>query len=97
MSENRVAPRAHAKQPGRVIIGRTEVECTIRDVSATGARLSFRHPLFLPRMFRLRFDGRDHLVTVVWQGGLFAGVRFQTPDATLGPARRRFSFWKRRG
>ena len=69
-----------AKQPGKAVIsGRNEVECTIRDLSSLGARLKFSHPTFLPRQFRLVFDDSDQKVTVIWQAGVVAGVRFQTP------------------
>jgi hypothetical protein len=98
MPDYRKAPRAQSKQPCVALIGRSKVECAIRDVSATGARLSFHHPTSLPRTFRLRFDDRDQVVTVVWQGGLFAGVRFQSPIAAAAAPRPRqfFRFGARR-
>jgi hypothetical protein len=97
MPDYRKSPRATAKQSALALVsGRAAVECTIRDMSSTGARLSFRHPIFLPRTFRLRFDTHDQLVTVVWQGALFAGVRFQSPIAGLAARPRRFSLFAMR-
>lgn len=97
MSESRSAPRTSAKKLGTAIIGgRAEISCTIRDLSATGARLSFMHPTFLPRTFRLRFDQEDQRVTVMWQAGVLAGVRFQTPLRHLAPRRKRVWPWSRR-
>ncbi len=97
MAELRNAPRLPAKQRGKAIInGRNEVDCTIRDLSSLGARLKFSHPTFLPRQFRLVFDESDQKVTVIWQAGVIAGVRFQTPLRNL-PARKKRSWpWSRR-
>lgn len=79
MRDNRQAPRSTSKQTAVAQLGdRSEVDCAIRDLSVTGARLSFRHPIFLPRSFRLKFEGQDERVSVVWQRGLHAGVRFQS-------------------
>jgi PilZ domain-containing protein len=80
MAESRTAQRVAAKNRGTAIIsGRTEIDCMIRDLSAHGARLSFLNPTILPRQFQLRFDDHDQRVTVVWQAGRLAGVKFQTP------------------
>lgn len=80
MAESRRAPRRSTKRNGKALLGdRTELTCTIRDLSQSGARLAFQHPTFLPRTFRLRFDEEDQRVTVMWRRGLYAGVRFQTP------------------
>jgi hypothetical protein len=89
----RQASRMEAKA---VLSGRADVECSIRDLSPTGARLSFRNPIILPRQFHLHFAGEDHRVTVVWQAGLFAGVRFQSPTRAYVPEqKKRFAFWGR--
>jgi hypothetical protein len=93
MADKRVAPRAARKQNGKAVVGGRDIECTIRDVSSTGARLSFSNPTFLPKTFTLCFDGQDHKVTVKWQRGLQAGVRFQTPIRVAMPKRRRLLAW----
>jgi PilZ domain len=96
MAEARNAPRAPAKQQGKAVIsGRSEVKCTIRDLSALGARLSFMNPTFLPRQFRLQFDEQDQKVTVVWQAGVLAGVRFQQPLRHLPVQKKKAWFWSR--
>ena len=78
MPELRNAPRSPARQSGRVVIpGRPEIVVTIRDLSSLGARLSFMNPTILPRSFRLLFGDQDQKVTVIWQAGVLAGVRFQ--------------------
>ena len=96
MPEARNAPRSNLRQKGTVVVsGRTEIACTIRDLSATGARLGFQHPTILPRTFRLRFNDEDHRVTVMWRRGLYAGVRFQSRIKTHTPRRLRSWFWSR--
>jgi len=95
MPNQRKTPRANSKLAAKAILsGRADVPCTIRDLSATGARLSFRNPTILPRVFNLQFASEDHRATVVWQAGLFAGVRFQAPTRAYVPQqKKRFSFW----
>jgi len=95
MAELRNAPRAPAKQRGTAIFGGREIACTIRDLSALGARLNFAHPTFLPRQFRLVFDEGDQKVTVVWQRGINAGVRFQQPIRALPKSKKRTWPWSR--
>jgi hypothetical protein len=97
MAESRVAPRLTAKQKGKALIGSgKELDCTVRDLSTLGARLSFMNPAFLPRQFRLQFDGHDEKVTVVWQAGVLAGVRFQKPIHGLPQVKKRMWPWSRR-
>jgi hypothetical protein len=94
MRDERKAPRSASKtQAVAMLASRSELECTIRDLSATGARLSFRHPTFLPKTFRLQFGAEDQRVTVIWQRGLFAGVRFQTPLRMPAPKKKKFLLW----
>lgn len=95
MQENRRVPRKEAKYQGKVILpAQPAIDCLIRDVSAFGARLQFRVRAFLPRSFQLRFEGGSHEVRVVWQSGLFAGVRFVKPLAMqVGQVPRKRSLW----
>jgi hypothetical protein len=90
MAEARTAPRTTAKNRGTAIIsGRTEIDCMIRDLSSHGARLSFLNPTILPRQFQLRFDDQDQRVTVIWQKGRLAGVKFQSPIRRPGAAQKK--------
>jgi hypothetical protein len=96
MAEARNAPRAVTKQHGLAIVsGRSEIDCSIRDLSATGARLRFTNPTFLPRTFTLRLEDQDHKVTVMWQAGLMAGVRFQTPLRNLAAQKKKRWPWSK--
>ena len=96
MAESRNAPRSSTKQKGTAVVnGGSQIACTIRDLSATGARLNFQHPTFLPRTFRLISDDMDERVTVMWRRGLYAGVRFAAPIRRHMPQKRRSWFWSR--
>jgi hypothetical protein len=95
MPEARKSPRRATSQRCVAVLGsRAEIECTIKDMSAAGARLTFRHAAFLPKTFQLRFGQDERRVTVVWQRGLSAGVRFQEPvRMQAAPKKRRLGFW----
>jgi len=97
MPELRNAPRTAARQRGTVVVsGRAEIPCTIRDLSSLGARLGFMNPTILPRSFRLLFDGEDQRVTVMWQAGVLAGVRFHTAIGRLPAPKKRAWPWSRK-
>ena len=96
MAEARNAPRVAARHQGIVhIVGKPELTCTVRNVSNTGAQLNFPHPTILPRVFQLKFDGEEQRVSVVWQSGRLAGVRFQTPLRGIGAAKKKLWPWSR--
>ena len=96
MAEARKAPRVAAKHHGIVhITGKPELTCSIRNLSNTGAQLSFPHPTILPRVFQLKFDGNDQRATVVWQSGRLAGVRFQNPLRGINAPKKRMWPWSR--
>ena len=77
--ENRSAHRRRIKQRAVVILKPgIAIECTALDTSDTGARLNFRSRVILPRKFRLHLTEPAHEtnVSVVWQKGTQAGVRY---------------------
>ena len=79
--ERRGSPRRRTLKQARAVFGdRATIDCTIRDLSETGARLVFAAATQLPEYFSLllvsaerRFD-----VRVVWRKGLAVGVCFTT-------------------
>jgi len=94
MAEQRRTPRRIGKATAQAILSsRTAIDCSIRDLSSTGARLGFRNATFLPRTFRLRFNAEVHGVTVVWRRGLFAGVRFDEPLRLPNQPLKRRGLW----
>jgi hypothetical protein len=97
MREDRIAERVPSKQQGTVhFTGRPDLSCTLRNLSNTGALLSFPNPVILPRVFDLTFDGQTMRSSVAWQSGRLAGVKFQTPLRGIGTAKKRWP-WSRKG
>lgn len=79
MSEQRSAHRRHVKQRAVAILKPgAEIDCTVLDTSETGARINFRNRVILPKKFRVYLSdpAREIDVSVVWQKGTLAGVRY---------------------
>jgi len=97
MPDTRAAPRIAARHQGLIVAtGRPDILCVIRNLSNSGAQLSFANPTILPRAFQLKFDGFSQRVTVVWQSGRVAGVRFQTALRGIGAQQKRSWPWSRK-
>ena len=88
MDERRNNPaRRKLLKNGRVLLSKwASIDCTIRDLTESGARLEFKSPTELPVEFKLKIIATEQIVPVelVWQRGLSAGVRF---EIELGMAR----------
>jgi hypothetical protein len=59
--------------------GRSSFDCQIRNMSATGARLTFESTLGVPDVFKLEIPSRGQLlyVNVRWRKGTASGVKFE--------------------
>lgn len=76
--------RSEARKPangrGRVVFADWNfADCTITDISASGARVRLSHRSPLPSRFLL-LDVKNrmvHAASVAWQQGEYAGVRFE--------------------
>ncbi|MDN3571018.1 PilZ domain-containing protein [Methylobacterium longum] len=57
----------------------TEIPTTVRDISASGARLAVPISYVLPKSFMFKVIGRDFIcaVQLVWRRGDYAGVRIE--------------------
>lgn len=57
----------------------TEIPCTVRDVSVSGAKLGIPESYALPDDFMLRVLGHDFVcrVRLAWRRGNFVGVRIE--------------------
>lgn len=55
----------------------TEIPCTVKDISKSGAKLGVPGSAALPPGFMLKVVGRDFVlrVTLAWRRGNYAGVR----------------------
>ncbi len=78
--EQRSAVRQRCLLQGRLAfnLGSSTLDCMVRNISKTGARLVFNDPVALPHEFELRIEaqGAIHKARLVWSNGSAAGVRF---------------------
>ena len=66
----------------------TEVPCTVKDVSKSGAKIGVPASFALPDVFMLRIIGRDFLclVRLAWRRGDYVGVRIERVGKVPTPA-----------
>lgn len=86
----RALPRRRVLKDAKLVLSDwSVVDCTIRDMSATGARLEFGGPTELPEELRLLVVSSNMLIPArrAWQRGLSAGVRF-TGEGRQAPPRK---------
>lgn len=80
MDETRRSPRQRVLKAGRIIYGGGSIviDCTIRNLSATGARLQVPTSVAIPERFEFAETsaGKRHHATVVWRKGDLMGIRF---------------------
>jgi len=88
--EHRRAARRKTLKAGKIVLSDWSViDCTVRDMSETGARLEFGAVAVLPPEFRLLIVSSNQLIParLSWQRGATAGVQF-TGSAQDAPPRR---------
>jgi hypothetical protein len=75
---NRVAPRRRILKAGSISFGGGAIDCTIRNISATGAALEVVSPLYIPDRFKLivKTDNLNRPCHVVWRKERRIGVAF---------------------
>jgi PilZ domain len=82
MIENRVAPRLRSLLKGKVIYNNrlSSMDCVVRDISATGARLAIMHQNSIPDRFELYVPLKEktYNVEVRWRADEDLGVAFLT-------------------
>jgi hypothetical protein len=78
-SERRTAQRHRTLKTGKIILhqGTSVIDCTVRNVSATGAAISVPNAATLPAEFGLQFDGETRPCTVAWRRLDRMGVKFK--------------------
>lgn len=77
--EHRTAPRQRVLKGGRIVIndGFSTFQCTVRNLSDTGARVKVASIVGIPDSFELAMDdGRKFACTVVWKTATELGVKF---------------------
>jgi hypothetical protein len=77
--EDRIAPRRRVLKAGSIVIGDGAFDCTVRNLSDTGAALEIATPLFIPEHFTLiiQADATKRRCRVVWRKGNRMGVLFE--------------------
>lgn len=79
MVEKRAAPRHRVFKRGTIAFGGGGFECTVRDLSATGARIEVPGPMGLPASFILVIEA-DHFMRrchAVWTQEKRVGLAFE--------------------
>jgi hypothetical protein len=79
--------RRALKEAKAVLSDWTTIDCVVRDLNETGARLEFAGPTELPTKLRLLSVSANEIRPVerAWQRGLSAGVHFTGPSEVAPP------------
>ena len=88
-AERRQSPRQKSFLKGRINNGLTDVDCLIRDLSATGARLMFSGGITMPPIVDLHIPMKKQSMRarMQWRNGDEMGVSFiETAQAPASPA-----------
>ena len=86
--DHRRTARRKTLKAGKVVMSDwTIIDCTVRDMSQTGARLEFAAIAVLPPEFRLLIVSSNELVPakLAWHRGTTAGVEFTGPAVPAPP------------
>lgn len=85
----RKAVRHRVLKDGKIVMMNnwSVIDCCIRDVSDTGARIRCRDPAAVPNAFRLLTPHQNTIreVEVVWRREDMCGLRFTGPPRTAPP------------
>jgi hypothetical protein len=89
--DGRIAPRRRMLKSGKVAYSdrHVTIDCMVRDMSATGARLRIEGSVMAPDTFELliALDGLEANCQVVWRREADIGVKFIGAPRTVGPKR----------
>lgn len=81
--DQRASPRQRTLKGGRIVIndGHSTFQCTVRNLSETGARLKIASIVGIPGTFQLIMDdGRKFACTTMWKTESEIGVQFSDPN-----------------
>ena len=88
-SESRRNRRQRTLKDGKIIINENQsiINCIVRDVSSTGAKLKLSATTELPPQFKLILVSDNLIVPVVcvWRKGDFVGVHFLAEPSRAPP------------
>ncbi len=87
--DNRVAQRLKVLKDGKIVTGafQSVIDCCVRDISATGAKIKCLHAAAVPNEFRLMMPGDNTIrdARVVWRREEELGVLFTSSPRTAPP------------
>ena len=78
MQQERANPRRRIFKAGQIQFGPSTVDCIVRDISATGARIVVKSPTWFPARFVLAVasDGISKPCHIVWRSDGQIGLAF---------------------
>lgn len=90
MTEKRTTPRRRVLKGGKIFfhLGHSSIDCVIRNMSDTGAKLQVETTLAIPDEIELLVN-QDEMVypsTVAWRKGAEMGIRFTGKPRHVAPA-----------
>ena len=78
--EHRIAPRHRVLKGARIEFGGGAIDCTVRNLSDTGAALDVTSPLGIPTEFTLVTDSDHRPCRVVWRKEKRIGITFDKKE-----------------
>jgi hypothetical protein len=79
--EHRIATRHRVLKGGKIQFGGGSIDCTVRNISDTGAALEVSSPLGIPEQFVLVTESSQLPCRVVWRKERRIGVTFKKETA----------------
>jgi hypothetical protein len=76
MNEHRIATRRRVLKSGKIEFGGGAIDCTVRNLSDTGAALDVTSPVGIPAEFNLVVNGTPRPCRVVWRKEKQIGITF---------------------
>lgn len=77
--DNRIAARHRVLKGAKIEFGGSAIDCTIRNLSDTGAALDVTSPVGIPTEFTLVAEGIHRPCRVVWRKEKRIGITFDKP------------------
>lgn len=89
ISDNRRAARHRVLKDGKIVLMNnwSVVDCCVRDISETGARIRCQDPAAVPNEFRLLIprDNTIRAARVIWRREDHCGIHFTGPPKSAPP------------
>lgn len=80
MDEHRIAPRHRVLKGARIQFGGGSIDCTVRNISETGAALDVQSPLGIPTEFTLVTETDSRPCRVIWRKEKRIGIIFEKQE-----------------